>query len=422
MAGKNWLAVHLEHKEPNENTIVSWALHDPQSRLITQGQGPLGRVRAQAGREAERASVVAFVPGSAVNLAEVNIPSRQAAHLRKALPYMIEDHVAGDLRQTHLAVAARRYGDSVPVGIVAHSQMIAWLEVLHAAGLSPTAMVPEHLLLPREPGSIFVHVHYSRSHVRLGDCRGIVLENENVALILGLALSQRAMPCSRIEISAFAGNPEDMARADLLATEIEERLKIPVRRTNYRETLVELLARQFQPEPVMNLCQGGYRVSASRGEQGAGWTLVSLVAAAGFALFAIASLLAGWSLDQKAAATRAETVAQFRKMFPDEPRIINLRRQAESRLAAGRSGGNETLRGLASLASAIASAETAGISLQSLRLDTSTGGIGVELKAPSLAQLDRLEQQLAQAGASAKVLSASEEGGVATARLDLRMQ
>ncbi|MFM7785773.1 MAG: hypothetical protein ACKPE6_14215, partial [Gammaproteobacteria bacterium] len=70
----------------------------------------------------------------------------------------------------------------------------------------------------------------------------------------------------------------------------------------------------------------------------------------------------------------------------------------------------------------IASPEAAGVSLQSLRLDANGSGIGIELKAPSLAQLDRLEQQLAQAGASAKVLSASEEGGIATARIDLRMQ
>ncbi len=421
MAGKNWLAVHLEHKLPDENTVVAWALMDPANKLINQGQGPLGRVRVQAGHAAERAEVVVFVPGSAVNLAEVNIPSRQSAHLRKALPYMIEDHVAGDLRQTHLAISAQRFGDSVPVGIVAHAQMIAWLEVLHSAGLSPVSMIPEHLLLPREPGSIFVHVHWSRSHIKLGISRGIVVENENVALMLGLALKQRAMPCSRIEISACAASPEDIARADLLASEVEQSLQLPVRRTNYSETLVELLAHQARGgDPVLNLCQGGYRPSSGRGDSAQDWGMAWSAAAAGFALFAAVSLGVAWNLDAKARDTYDDSVKQFRRMFPDEHKIVNLRRQAERRLAAGTSRGGAGVRALATLAAAMATPELAGVVVKSLRFDATTGSLGAEVSSPDMARLDKLGQVLGGQGASARVLSASEENGVASARLELR--
>ena len=59
---------------------------------------------------------------------------------------------------------------------------------------------------------------------------------------------------------------------------------------------------------------------------------------------------------------------------------------------------------------------------QRLARRVDAGGLGAELNAPSLAQLDRLEQLLADAGMSSKVLSASEEGGVATARVELRTQ
>ena len=421
MAGKNWLAVHLEHKMPDENTVVAWALMDPVNKLLGQGQGPLGRVRVQAGHAAERAEVVIFVPGSAVNLAEVSIPSRQSAHIRKALPYMIEDQVAGDLRQTHLALSAQRFGDSVPVGIVAHSQMIAWLEVLHAAGLSPVAMIPEHLLLPREPGSIFVHVHWSRSHIKLGVCRGIVVENENVALMLGLALKQRAMPCSRIEISACAASPDDIARADLLATEIEQGLQLPVRRTNYTETLVELLARHARgADPVLNLCQGGYRPSGTSSDSATDWSKAWIAAAAGFALFASASLVTAWSLEGKARDTYDASVKEFRRMFPDEHRIVSLRRQAERRLAAGASKGSDGMRSLAALASALSDPELKGVTVKSLRYDASSGAMGAEVNAQAMGQLDKLGQVLGGAGAGARVLSASEEAGVASARLELR--
>jgi general secretion pathway protein L len=420
---KNWLGIHLEHKAPDEATPVAWALFGGDNRLITQGQGPLGRVRAQAGREAEKAEVYVYVPGSSVNLAEVSIPSRQIAHLRKALPFMIEDFIAGDLRQTHLAVAPQRFGDSVPVAIVSHAQMIAWLEALHGAGLSPAAIIPEHLLLSRDPGSIFVHVHFSRAHVRLGDCRGIVVELENLVMMLDLALQQRAMPCSRIEISACATNGEDMANADRLAAEVSERLERPVRRTNYKETLVELLSTNARgPHAVLNLCQGGYRVSAARGEGRRRWTSVWLSAAASIAVFILGCVVAGWLMEREALEVRDQTVATFRKMFPDEGRIVNLRRQAETRLAAGSGGASDVMRGMAALAGSLGNSEVVGVTVEGLRYSADGGALGVELHATSLAQIDQLEQLLAGAGMSAKVLSASEEGGVASARVELRAQ
>ena len=109
-------------------------------------------------------------------------------------------------------------------------------------------------------------------------------------------------------------------------------------------------------------------------------------------------------------------------MFPDERRVINLRRQAEARLASGTSGGGSGVSGLAALAKALSSEETAGVDLNSLRFERSSGGLGAELSAPSIAQIDRLGKVLTDAGVSSRVLSASEEGGVAIAKLELRTQ
>jgi general secretion pathway protein L len=125
-------------------------------------------------------------------------------------------------------------------------------------------------------------------------------------------------------------------------------------------------------------------------------------------------------MERQALEVRAEAVATFRKMFPDEKRIVNLRRQAETRLAAGSGGASDAMRGMAALAGSLASSEVSGVSVQEMRYSAEGDALGVEFRAASLAQIDRLEQLLAGAGMSAKVLSASEEGGVATARVELR--
>jgi len=421
MNTKNWIGIHIEEAHPAQTSIASWALFDNLFNLIDHGCSPLASVRAQAGPEADDADVYAYVLGSVVMLTEVNIPSQQVAHLRKALPFMIEEHVIGDLRQTHLSVATKRYGDAVPVAVVSHEQMIAWLEALHLAGLSPVAVIPEQLLLPREPGSLFVHVHRDRALLRLGDCRGAVVALENVAMILELALAERALPCSRIELSACADSVDDMNRGDSLAAEIGSRLDRPVVRTNYEESLVELLSITARsPQTHINLCQGGYRADPRSAENRAAWQRTWMTAAACLLVFVLASLGAGYFIEVQARASQGEALALFREMFPDEKRVINLRRQAEARLGATVSAGRGALGAMSALAAALASPEGTGVSLKALDYKASEGALNATVGARSLETIYALEKRITGAGGDATVQSPTEEGGLASAKLQLR--
>jgi hypothetical protein len=64
-----------------------------------------------------------------------------------------------------------------------------------------------------------------------------------------------------------------------------------------------------------------------------------------------------------------------------------------------------------------------GAGVQSLRFEAAGGGtLAADIRAPSLAQIDNLSQLLVDAGIAAKVMAASEEGGIATARLEMKGQ
>lgn len=416
---KNRIGLHLEHAQPTAESSVAWALFDAESRLLDRGVSTLARVRADAGPAADEAEIFAYVLGTGVMMTEVNIPSRQAKHMRKALPYMIEEHVIGDLRQTHLAVGPQQPAGSVAVAVVAHAQMIAWLEALHGAGLSPTALIPEQLLLPREPGSIYVHIHRERALVRLADCLGLVVAPENLALVLELALSQHPLPCSRIELSACADAPADVECADVLGQQVERRLERPVVRSNYRESLVELLSLgAHAPQVCLNLCRGGYRMDPRGADERAQWRRAGAAIAAGLALFVAVNVAAGAILESGAQRTRGAAQALFHEMFPEERRIINLRRQAESRLAAARAGGGDAIAALAALGRVMAAPEAAGVRLQGLEYEATDGALSAALSASSLEQLYQLEKLPGAAGAT--LLAPAEEAGTASARLELR--
>ena len=63
--------------------------------------------------------------------------------MRAALPFALEEQVADEIENLHFAPGARRPGGDLPVVVVAHDRMSAWLDRLRDAGIRPARLVPE---------------------------------------------------------------------------------------------------------------------------------------------------------------------------------------------------------------------------------------------------------------------------------------
>lgn len=416
------IGLHLESPRPDAATTVAWVLLDAEAHVLGCGRCALADVRQAAGPAAADAPVDVFAAGDAVMLTEVTIPSREAAHLRKALPYMVEEHVLGDLRETHLAIPRALHGNRVPVAVIAHAQMIAWLDALHGAGLSPATLIPEQLLLPRETGAVHVHMHAGRALLRLGDYRGVVVDAVNLVAVLALALAGERLPCSRVELGACVESPEDVARLPALASAIEEHTGRPVVRRACVEPLVEILAAgMHRAGPWIDLCQGGYAGARRDRLLRDQWRRAGLAVAACLAVLLLGGTAASAWIEHRAESTHEAAVARFRELFPDEPRIVNLRRQAQARLALAAEAGGGELQALAALARVLDSRDAEGVSVRGLEFRAQDGVLEADLAAASLERLYRLETLADGAGIGASLGEPLEEGGLASASLQLRV-
>ncbi len=416
------IGLHLETPRPDATTPVAWVLLDAEARVLGRGRCALADVRQAAGPAAADAAVDVFVAGDAVMLTEVTIPSREAAHLRKALPFMVEEHVIGELRETHLAIPRTLHGDRVPVAVIAHAQMIAWLDALHGAGLSPATLIPEQLLLPRETGAVHVHLHGGRALLRLGDHRGMVVDAVNLVAVLALALAGDRLPCSRVELGACADSPEDGAMLPALAAAIEEQTGRPVVRTAFAEPLVEILAAgMHRGVPWIDLCQGGYAGARRDKLIRTQWRRAGFAVAACLAVLLLGGGAVSAWLEHRAERTHEAAVARFRELFPDETRIVNLRRQAQARLALAADAGGGELQALAALARVLDAPDAEGVRVRGLEFRAQDGMLEADLAAASLERLYRLQALADGAGISASLGEPLEEGGLASASLQLRV-
>lgn len=97
--------------------------------------------------------VIALVPARDVTLLQAELPTRGRQRLLQALPYALEEQLAGDVESLHFAVAPRSEPDKVDAAVISKALLQEWLEVLRQAGIEPQSVVPEALLVPWETGT-----------------------------------------------------------------------------------------------------------------------------------------------------------------------------------------------------------------------------------------------------------------------------
>ena len=108
-------------------------------RLLSSEQAewrrPDGGIRrgalSELAAEAAGARQILVAPGEAIMLNPVIVPSRKRTTWARAIPYALEDQLVEDIEALHFVLGNTPEGDRLPVAIVNHSALRAWLDVCH---------------------------------------------------------------------------------------------------------------------------------------------------------------------------------------------------------------------------------------------------------------------------------------------------
>lgn len=124
---------------------------DPAQAPTTLHLDAGGRLRDSPARAADgvRTREIVAVPGEAVRLLQLEIPTRVPAQALAAARLMLEDAiVAGDGSHVALAPVGDDIGASRLVAVVDETTMSAWRRQCDALGIAADVMLPDCLLLP----------------------------------------------------------------------------------------------------------------------------------------------------------------------------------------------------------------------------------------------------------------------------------
>ncbi|MFP6796601.1 MAG: type II secretion system protein GspL, partial [Pseudomonadales bacterium] len=99
-------------------------------------------------------SVLLVVPTEHVVSIQVSIPGRSASQIRRGLPYALEEYLADDLNDMHIASGTIRPGEVVDCLVLPRTLLQDWLAALDDVGLKPGKALVDGTLLGCDDGAI----------------------------------------------------------------------------------------------------------------------------------------------------------------------------------------------------------------------------------------------------------------------------
>ncbi|HRY15245.1 MAG: type II secretion system protein GspL [Candidatus Competibacteraceae bacterium] len=279
-------------------------------------RGPLPELANQSGN----ARLILVAPSETVTLHQIPLPARNRALWARAVPYALEDQLIDDIETLHFAMAHTPDGNRLPVATLDHVVLRDWLETCAQAGLAPTAVIPDALLLPWQEGDWSVLVENGRAVVRTGCWAGFALERESLNLFLEQALAEAgdAQP-QRLRIW---GSPPPERIASSITWQVEEGLGEPL----------QLFMAGYQPATILNLLQGPYSRQTQWKRRLRPWRAAAILAGVWLLLQGTALVYEHQQLRREQVALGVQMEEVYKIAVPGATRIVNPKVQLETRL------------------------------------------------------------------------------------------
>jgi general secretion pathway protein L len=415
---REFLVIRLSADEHNH---ASWiAVDDAGTRRTPPVMGPL----QEAVKDIGDREVIVLVPAGETSTLTCDLPAK-GSRLLAALPFALEEQVADEIENLHFAAGTRRSSGDLPVVVVAHEKMSAWLDRLRDAGIRPARLIPEDHGLAFVPNTLSMLV-----------AEGQLVFNDGADFqffMQGVTPTDALMAAGILGDEGLSGEAEDVSRHLLVYCEPTDEQRFANDWDKLRQHLdsvdINLLPDGVLPRLAVtvasgagvNLLQGRYGERTDMAAIFRPWRFAAILLIA-FGVLGISGKAIDYvRLSSEEDALKEQFTAEYRKIRPDDTRevmdplgtVTSIRRS----FGAGGSAPAVFLPSLQQLAIALQENKEAEI----LAISYRAGVIDVRLTAPDVATLDKIEKSVSQSNRfTASIQSTDRVGDQVSSRIQIR--
>ena len=350
--------------------------------------------------------LVAIIPSDEVLLLGCEVPGRTAGTVKKALPYALEEFVAGDIEDVHIAHEKIRPGQSVKCALINKQQLRQWQDCFTRANISPGNMISEGQLLTADAKACTLVFGELEVMIATNEESASVARSEVLSLISNMELEK---------VVCVGGKLTDIEVSQLDAGLVVE---------NDQRDGLEYLVSRFNGPSLINLLQGEYKVTASaNGRTRALFGIFGLLG-----LWLVVAMVSfgveGYWAETKANELSADAASLYKEYFPNDSVPVSqgqLARRFKAKLG-GQSAKAENYLSFIDLLSRVSGGITGADKIQSLRFNHQRMELTFEILLPSFNELDPLKERASTQGVLLKVTNADKDGDGVRARLSAEYQ
>jgi len=347
-------------------------------------------------------NTVLALPSDAVRLGELAVSQAERKHLRKSLPFLLEEDVIDDVAALHCVYGGGSDGieDTIRYGVTTRACMDDWARLLPEHWEGP--WIPESLLLPVNEGELCLVVETDSVLVRSSAALGARVPKQ----LLAPLLNSLATPPETVLI--YGQDQHD----DLALLPPEWIINAQWRRGGFGQAL--LLSGDHST--LLDLRQGDYAPRLPFQRWWGHWRQVAMAAAAALVLHLGADAFVVHQLERDNMALRAAIQASYRQANP-RGAVVDPEKQLDRQLAEYQvaSSGTAFTPLLATITQAVASEQ--GLSISSLNFNATSSEIRLDLIAENYALVEKLRQRLQTQDMTATLETSSSRDDRVRARL-----
>ncbi len=362
----------------------------------------------------------------------VSIPSKQMRHIAQALPYMIEDQLAQDVSQFHLIHGTRSTTDELAVvGIPRH--MIEVTQRLFAEQQLPLdAIFADMLCLPVVAGEWSLMADSRHLLIHQGDLSGIAIEIDAAPVVLASIFENWEPKPSVLKVILCREHLTDSltnwirSQINSATADLEISVEFDEIGSDYFQVLSGQIQGMSRKHPA-NFLQGAYLSKGRRKPSTYNWKPLAALAATFVILYTAFLYTQSWKYQTEHRRLEAEATSLYKRLFPADRRIVNLKRQMEQHIADFKKGeSGDTFLALLTVTGlqiqSINRAAQDAIKPQRASYDENQGDLRLDLLAKDFSQLEEFKSRLESASLLVETASAAQDAGAVKARLKIRSQ
>lgn len=396
------LILRLPGDVSSAEAAIEWLVQGDGQTVAGHGwttRAELGEVVAeQAPWADDPGRVVVFIAAADLLMLACRVPGRNAAQIRRAAPYAIEEFLTEDIDAMHVATGA--IGRQAPVEclVAPRSSMEAWRTCLADAGVAAGFVTSDAMAIPAEAGAIAVVYDGATALVRAPG-QAASMDLGNLPNVLD-ALQADLEPADELVLRQIGGSMSDLdlTQAGFAPHQVESvALEVPV---------LAHLAETFNAAGAINLLQGEFAVRRRPSGALAPWRAVAATfAAAALLVLAVMAAEGIWA-SHRAEALAEEATALFRAIYGVERVQGDPARRMRTRLGQTSAAASGFHRLLGDLGLALQELP-GGYELKSLSF-SERRGLGAEVIVADYDMLERLQASAVARGLELEVASAEQ--------------